>query len=473
MKRRVTGTTSERPYFPNSSRSRDDVGRRPPLVPLGLAETSRMPHTPGEYSYGLQQPQRVFFSKSDYSDGSCYEEEDSDNFELMNVTIVIYGVSGIMCEKQTEKRRKPKIGTRDRSMEDSFGRISGSTISSFDPSASEVGALMEYIGAPTTAVVSYRKNTYSSQTALETFLPSVPINNPMSSIGSRYRYQASWPSEQSALARDDSALVRSSFKLTRCMKQEAFVPGAGIGSNYVHETLELKINLSRGTELLRLGTATLVLTGEEEGEIQIIVPVKAIDLSKKMNKKRVKVQPNKYGFFSGDSTRRFFLDENSTLRVGIRVLPQDTVMAAEDRERKENDLRQMLGSRNLKEMVQSMGDLNVMNGELRMNHYEDNDFTEATPSDDGPKSSNIFQNLFSCGALCATNCSANLRHDDAMPDDYVPREIHAEDNRELGLQSLISSVSESTDGSDCDYSEGDIEAEINNFRMATTLRRFT
>lgn len=467
MKRRNKVPTPERPPFPaGTSRSRDDAGR-PPLMPLGLTDTSRTPQTPYEYSHGSQHPQRIFFSKSDNSEGPHYEEEDSDKFELMNVSVVIYGLSGIVCEKQAENKKKSKLGSRDRSMEDSFGRISGSTISSFEPSASEEGALMEYIGAPTTAVVSYRKNTYSSQTSLETFLPSLPINNPTSSTGSRYRYQASWPSEQSTLRRDESALERSSFMLTRCMKQEAYVPGAGIGSSYVHETLELKINLSRGTELLRLGTATLVISGEEEGEIQMLVPAKPIDQDKKVNKKRAKAKPNKYGFFSGDFTRRFFLDENSTLRVGIRVLPQNAVKTAEDRERKENDLRQILGSRDLKEMVQSMGDLNVQNGELRMNHFDGDNFTEATPSEHGPKPTNIFHNLF-CGALCSTN----LRHDDPRPD-YVPIEIHATDYGQLGLQSLISSVSESTDGSDFDYSEGDIEAEINNFRMATTLRRFT
>ncbi len=459
MKRRINGTVPSQIFSP------DYDSKRPPLVPLGLAATAQTPQTP--YGYSPRHPQRVFFSRSDYSDGH-YNDDESEKFDLMNVTVVIYNLSGIMCEKEPEIKRRSKFDSREMAfglkVDNSHGRISGSTISSYEPCTSDNGALFDNIGAATTALISCRKNAYSSQTWLESFLPSVPINYPMKSMGSKYRYQASWPSEQSLLSRDDTAVARSSFMLTRCMKQEGFVPGTGIRSNYVHETLELRINLSRGTELLRLGTATLVLSGDEEGEVQMLLPAKPLDQKKQVNRNRVKAKPNKYGYFSGDLTRRFFLDENSTLRVGIRVRPQDKPDMAGDRERNENISREMWGSSDLKQIVQKMGNLDIRNGALRGKFYDDSEKTETSSSIEEPE--DLFQSLF-CGALCATNSNFKSSRNSSE----VPRVVRAHDFAQLGIESLMSSVSESTDGSD--YSEGDIEDEMSNFRMLTSFQRYT
>lgn len=68
-----------------------------------------------------------------------------------------------------------------------------------------------------------------------------------------------------------------------------------MGSNYVHETIELKVHLSRGTEILRLGTPAVVVNGEEEGERMIVVPVQPTESMKKYGNKRLKSKSNKYG----------------------------------------------------------------------------------------------------------------------------------------------------------------------------------
>lgn len=462
MRRR---TLTERRQADDFKRQGGEIGR-PPLMPLPTTiKCKEQTKSPMQYR-SHDDPQRVFFSRSEHSDGPQYDAEDSDKFELMNVTVVIYGLSGLICEKDADcKKRFQNRSKPSRKRKDAASRVSGSTISTFDPSTSEEGEMMDRFGAPTTAVVSYRKNTYSSQTALETFLPSVPLHLPMASSGLKYRYQASWPSEQSTLNRDESAMERSSFHFTRCMKQESYVPGVGAGSNYVHETLELRINMSRGTELLRLGCATLVISGEEEGEVQMNIPAKPLpQKQKKLTKNRIKTKSNKYGFFSSDLSSRFYLDENATLRVGVRVVPQDSLRMVQERERKENDLRRVLGSQELKQAAESFAEMNLRSGEAKRGLFNRESLVGSIPGEEDARSDGIFQSIF-CGAML---CGAGIDRDSEKSD--VPREIHAFDFGHLGVGSLVSSVSESTDGSD--GSDGNLEAEFNSFPMTSALRRY-
>lgn len=405
------------------------------------------------------QPQRVFFSKSDFSTG-----EDGEKSEEMNINIVIYGLSGVMCEHHKETVTTPIFGIRDKS---SKGDSSASTQST-DPVSSEELTVLSNINAPTTAVVSYRKKAYSSQTALETFLPSIPLKYPTKSNGSKYRYHASWPCEQTSLTKDESAIERSSFSFTRVMKQAAFVPGNVARSNYVHETLELRINLSRGTELIHLGAATVVFTGEEEGEVQMIIPARPVaEKSKKLSKNKVKTKSNKYGFFSGDLTRRFFLSQNATLKIGVKAVPQEALdKAAErertvalERERNENRIRKLLGSTDLKEMVknmgQNMGKMNLQGGMDRLFNTDDLEgLEEDLPVED------MLQNLFCGTAFCGAEnaCQAINRCQPLVaPYDKVPSEIDTVDWSKLGIQSIISSVSDGDSSDDSNSEQSDEE----------------
>jgi hypothetical protein len=468
---RMTYSENAYDYYKESRPPMEPVARKPPL-----REPFREVPTP-------QHESRNSFAKSDtYDYTQQYTMDDDDKFELMNVTIVVYGLSGIVCEKEVAKKKRSKFGLgKDKSskISEKFGNsistkaYSGSTISSVGVSASDEGTFIEKSNAPTTAVVSYRKNAFSSQTSLETFLPSLPMHHPTSLLGSKFRYGASWPSEQSTLTRDEASIERSSFKLTRCMKQGMFVAGVGAGSNYVHETLELRINLSRGTELIRLGTASLVISGEEEGEVQINVPLKPIvHKSKKTHisrfKGKAKAKSNKYGYFCNDPSRRYFLDDNATLRVGIQVIPEHAMRLAEEREKKENDLRKMLGSNDLKQAIGGLGGKNAERHRVPFQHFA---FMDVLPDMDqrgrerelSPQS--IFPN-FLCGAmgLCIPDSMAPEPKASSLPVEMIHT---TNDMVDFGVASLISSVSESTDGSE--YSEGEIEAHINNFRSSTAF----
>ena len=92
----------------------------------------------------------------------------------------------------------------------------------------------------------------------------------------------------------------------------------------------------------------------------------------------------------------------------------------------------------------------------------------------------FFQSLMACGTLWNTERRVTL----PLAADGVPLEIHATDLGNLGIDSIISSVSESTDGSydSSDESDGssdecegveDIEGEIEKLHIATAaFRRF-
>ena len=450
---------------------------------------------------------------------------DTNKFELMHVTVIIYGLSGILCEKEPVKLKRfgKKAAVLKAGESESKGstvRSSVSTISSIDASAIEEAAFIDNPNAPTTAVVSFRKNAFSSQTAMESFLPSTPLQIPSSFNGLKVRYAASWPADESSLVRDQTSIERSSLKLIRCMQQEPFVPGrsrSGAVTNYVHETIELHLNLNRGKEMIPLGTAALVLSGDEEGEVQMNVPAKPLRLkAKKLAQKRFKSKSksktNKHGYFSNDSSRRFFLDENATLRVGVQVIPQEALKVAEERDKQlkvAEDREKILkaeeererqskasGKRDrqfkpdklniedrhdmedvdFKQILERIGDEN-----LEMNEDE-NPFKNfslsklktalAAPSPDindqltPPQSSGLPS--FFCGAMmCNTTGITREKKAD------IPLEIvHTSKERyQYGVASLMSSVSESTDGSD--YSEGEIEVQAKDLRLGSPFRKAT
>lgn len=265
------------------------------------------------------------------------------NFELMDTTIVIYGLSGIMCELETVKSKTPrKFGrSKDASLSTSQSSSlesrnwSASTTSSMDVSATIEGMLIENDLNPTTALVSLTTHTISSDTAYETFLASIPLHRPSISR-SKAKYTALW----SAFLNDDASRKtreNSSFEVVRCMQESNNENSAGtLGSKYVHETVELQLNLSRGTEMIRLGSASLVLSGEEEVEVRTNIPTKRAEDSKQISMQKLKRKPksaNNYGYFSDDLTRRYFLDENATLRIGVQAISQAAKEMAAERQR--------------------------------------------------------------------------------------------------------------------------------------------
>jgi hypothetical protein len=434
---------------------------------------------------GRQKPEPPpFFDKSsaDYNHAApeSYNRDSRDqsqktNFELMDTTIIVYGLSGIMCEEELTKPKTPtRFGrSKDSSRSSQIRSLdsrnwSASTVSSMDISARMEGMLIENDLNPTTALVSLTTHTLSSDTAFETFLPSIPLHRPSIS-GLKAKYTALW----SAFMDDDSSREQSSFELVRCMQESNNENAVGnLGSKYVHETVELQLSLSRGTEMILLGTASLVLSGEEEVEVKMNIPTKRTE-HKQASKQKLKTKgrrANKYGYFSDDVTRRYFLDENATFRIGVQAISQAAKeMAAEQekiREKMEREKKRKEDQEpnRLKELRERMQRVTMENTKRRLQMDRQIVFSEADNESEkprghrkqrqttGPSQSFLPPNLLCSmpGMLCSPQprpvATAKRRNTQqpidavTLPDDYG---YHS-------MESVVSSVSYSTYESESD-----------------------
>ena len=82
--------------------------------------------------------------------------------------------------------------------------------------------------------------------------------------------------------------------------EDDIAEGAGGGNGvFAHETMDVLVGLARGSDMIPLGVATLVITGEEMGEVQVNLPVRtgsdalasmmnAVNLRKKKGSKKGK-----------------------------------------------------------------------------------------------------------------------------------------------------------------------------------------
>lgn len=387
---------------------------------------------------------------AEYVDSSNnYDENQKDKFELMNIKIIVYGLTGLVCEEEPSKK-KLKFSKKQMIFPKTFARRDIKPLNSYD--ITDVDYNVESRGKKaldiTTAVVSCQKNGASNDISFETFLPSLPLGNPVATSLNKVNYDAAWTSEQSILQQDDGAKDRSAFAVTRCMKQATFKPGVGARSNYCHQTIELAININRGTELIRLGTASIVVNGEEEGEVEMnVTTTPFLFKSKKLKKKK-----SKYGYFSNDSSKRFYLDKNSVLKVGVQVVPEDAMRFAREKEKKkeknESVLNELLEQDQFKTLLEEMSN-NDLNGETMQNKGLLNDQMEKD-SDGIPEHrgrTNAFPPYVLCGSLPTSWVPNFFNRPNTEPE--IPKEVIANENfDQFVIRSLISSVSEMTDGSD-------------------------
>ena len=187
---------------------------------------------------------------------------------------------------------------------------------------------------PVTTFVSCKKNVSSTRT-IATHVPSLPLNKPSSSHGGKHHhFLVRWPADY-----DPHGDALSTFKLSRLMKKESTIIHRGsLGFGYIPEEIELTIGLMRGSEMLTLGMANLVITGEETEEMIIDLPINvskgAVKESKKTSKRspsplRKLRSPQKTGVkilkpkaFSGDPKRKYRLSEQSMIRLQVKITPQ-------------------------------------------------------------------------------------------------------------------------------------------------------
>jgi hypothetical protein len=385
---------------------------------------------------------------------------DGADFELMEVAITVYGLSGIICRTSDPKKRAKM-----------FSKKGGTQISkasprpsvhSFDFNESRNATVTKNSkdlnsangSVPTTAIVSFRRNAFSSDTALETFMPSLPLTNPMSGFGNTVRYMASWPAgEGSALLETDLQGI-STIKMTRVMKREKYRPETKIGqvSGYVHETIDLGVCLGRGKELVHLGTISFAITGDEEGEIVMNVPVKSLAKPHASAKRKSsKKKRSKISSFPHDSSRSYLLDDNATLRVGVRVLPQHTIKTAEDNA----DQQKIKKERSLEDILKGLFDENLI---LELDDeydlldglvaYQNEKLDRERNTVETPQG--IFPGFF-CGALMCSAPPSSTKPVGVSKKGVVDKAAATSKKISEAVVlplTLMSSVSESTDGSE-------------------------
>jgi len=277
---------------------------------------------------------------------------------MMDVSVKVLGLSGITSEAVKTKKGKhhrnsnggmnggSSHGGPPRNRSSSRNNVVASS-SSGENSESDI---------PVTAVASFFKNVTSNKTSIGTHLPSLALGIPTSSFGNTSRYMASWPSPGSGGVGGGSG-KSSSFKFSRVMKRHAvdgswdgeddIAEGAGGGNGvFMHETMDILVGLARGSDMIPLGVATLVITGEEMGEVQVNLPVKtgsnalsgmmnAINLKKKKGSKKgskskifqalAKGAKNskKGAFFKVAPGARYRLDDTAALRLVVKAQPRN------------------------------------------------------------------------------------------------------------------------------------------------------
>lgn len=193
---------------------------------------------------------------------------------------------------------------------------------------------------PVYAVVTHKRNVTSSSTSISSHLPSNPLENSMCSFGNSHRYAASWPAHNSSHLMNEhdecTPIDQSSLIMERVMMREPF----DRLSNFVHETVHLEINLKRGSEIIPLGIASLVISGDEEGPLTMNIPTKAVRIKGKKivvadtlsNNKKKKGFFSKHSLkpsFQSDKSVEYTLDENAALRISLQVIPNSSMKETE------------------------------------------------------------------------------------------------------------------------------------------------
>lgn len=275
--------------------------------------------------------------------------EDESEFELMHIKITVFGLSGILVDH--------KKGGGPHAPDFSKNLSSGSSLSSIDGSymVDAAFAADQENTTPVYAVVTHNRNVGNNATSISSHLPSMPFAQPISTFGNVNRHLASWPAQNSSLLLQDhdddcSLMDQSSFIMQRVMMKEPYdrerhhsradVPG------FVHETVDLAINLKRGSEMIPLGLSSLVISGDEEGPLKMNLPAKAIRFKgKKMvignmdvasgstdtkkGRRRMFSKSVENVSFPGDRSMEYCLEENATLKIALQVIPHSSIKQTE------------------------------------------------------------------------------------------------------------------------------------------------
>lgn len=270
---------------------------------------------------------------------------NNQRYQHMNIKVSLLALDGVIEETKPLKDKNQmktascgaKGGTGNLqapghppphySTKDSNASVDTSTCTSSEASS--------YNKIPITAVATFTSNVANSKKLMTTNLPSLALSTPVSAFKNINRHVVSWPAEFNPTGSE-----LSTFKFERHMKEELLsigkMPGEennSIMSIFVPEKLEIQLGLMRGSEMIQVGAATLVVTGEELMDTQVNLPVKISRDSVKRDRKsgsnifrrssNSKNKNLKAVPFPSAPSRKYSLDESATLRLLVRVSPKD------------------------------------------------------------------------------------------------------------------------------------------------------
>ena len=180
---------------------------------------------------------------------------------------------------------------------------------------------------PTTAVVSIARSSSNTGFIIHTYLPSRElICRKSNKDGNEERCTAYWRGQESTDSLSIESFNPSTLAMTLTMKREGCCNdmNARLGLLYSHESIDVKVDIGKGKEIISLGVASIVVSGEEEGEVVANVPVKAVAKDKQNRQTAVgHIKKTRKSF--ADDSFIYDLDESTTLRVGVQIIPKQEI----------------------------------------------------------------------------------------------------------------------------------------------------
>mmetsp|Transcript_4286 Transcript_4286/g.6687 ORF Transcript_4286/g.6687 Transcript_4286/m.6687 type:complete len:510 (+) Transcript_4286:79-1608(+) len=321
----------------------------------------------------------------------------SNEFELMHIKITLLGLSGVLIENHVaadssirtsplnkkkfnlRRRRTITIPSAEESVQSSFTRV--------DENIKDNNNSFY-------AVISHNRNFSGHSVSIESHLPSMPFEHAAKLVGVPSRYNAEWPANNVTPLLDEKStnilLDGSSFSMQRSMRRESFnyqkTASSKNVNNFIHETLDLRIQLKHGSEMIPLGIASFVVTGEEDCPVKMNIPAKPIKIRKnkmvQVEGKNIPLQTMPNGGVGKSRKRRLreqrklnkkigelptfsiakgttgTLDENASLRISVQAIPLASLKEAEkakerhifqEQRKKERFQRQQDHARRMKE----------------------------------------------------------------------------------------------------------------------------
>jgi hypothetical protein len=206
------------------------------------------------------------------------------------------------------------------------------------------------LGAPVFGVLSYSTRLAENGKVVKTNIPSMALVK-STSIGKRERWHANfgYPNMES------DALEQIHLTLPMVSKQMN-----SRKCEYHERRLDLDINLMRGSEVIRLGFASISLCGNEYGRSQLISvgQEKLVRTMRKQGNKRISQKKKttigvKSVSFMKDPTRRFSL-QRSNLRVSVRAAKRISTTKTYSKKESESQISQ-IESNVESEIIKSVG----------------------------------------------------------------------------------------------------------------------